>query len=141
MNSSQAYKIAEKLNGTTVSDHFGSEAFAANGRNFLTIWHETNSANVRLSLGDQKKFLDLGGDAFVEIDNAWGRQGWTKIQLEFVEKADLEKAIHAAYVYSATKTAVAKKKQPTKRTKKKWNLLTAEIVDLLIFKMGGKFAA
>jgi hypothetical protein len=51
----------------------------------------------------------FGSDAFSEIENSWGRQGWTTINLKFIDKNLFEKALKAAWVFSAEKTILPTK--------------------------------
>jgi hypothetical protein len=105
--------MARALSGVTEKDHFGSDAFYANKRIFATVWHERNEMNLRLSPVEQRRFLLLEGEGFVEIDNAFGRQGWTKVQLEFVGRKELTEALDSAWAFSATKMS---RKPKGKRT-------------------------
>ena len=103
MTSQSAYKLIEKFPSVSVKDHFGSDAFSANKRIFITLWHEKQEANIRLSPEKQKEFLETDGDAFSEINNSYGKQGWTKIHLKFIDSKLFEKAARAAWEFSAVK--------------------------------------
>ena len=103
MNSKLVCELAKSLPGVTVKNHFGSDAFYADKRSFVTVWHEKNEISLRLNIRQQQEFLEKGGEAFAEIDNAWGRQGWTKVYLEFVKKRALEEALKSAWENSANK--------------------------------------
>jgi hypothetical protein len=65
----------------------------------------------------------IDGDGFIEIDNAWGRQGWTKVQVEFVDRPEFLEALKSAWIHSAAKISrtfkdvVKKKAKPAKRRK------------------------
>jgi hypothetical protein len=115
MNSKQVYELAQALPEVSVKDHFGSDGFSANKRMFLTVRHEENRANLRLSPEEQRRFLSVDGDAFAQIENAWGRQGWTTVSLEYVDKSDFQKALQSAWDYSKTKTAKQTAKKKIKR--------------------------
>ncbi len=107
--------LAETLPGVTVKDHFGSDAYRANERIFATVWHEKNEVNLKLSLEDQRRFLSLDGEGFVEIDNGWGRMGFTKVQLAYVDRKEFEEALRSAWANTARKTA----RKPAKKSTKK----------------------
>lgn len=104
MTVKQAYELAKSLPEVSIKDHFGSDGFSAHKRMFLTLWLDTNRANLRLSPAEQKHFLSLDGEGFVALDNAWGRQGWTGVNLQYVERADFQRALASAWEYSKTKT-------------------------------------
>ena len=109
--------MAKELDGVIEKDHFGSDSFSANKRMFATVWHDHNSVNLRLSPKEQKEFLSMDGEGFLEIDNAWGRQGWTKVQLEFVDVDEFKSALLAAWKYSAVAVSRAGTKKPAKNKK------------------------
>lgn len=124
LTAQKACEMAETLDGVTVKDHFGSDAYCANKRIFATVWHDKNEVNLRLSLEEQLHFLSLDGEGFVEIDNAWGRQGFTKVQLDFVDPKNFAKALKSAWEHSVSKKSALSKVSPKakaakpKRTKK-----------------------
>lgn len=95
-----ALEIVNSFEGVTESEHFGGQAFSANGRIFATFWRDKNEVNVRLAFIDQQHFLEES-ECFQEIDNAWGRQGMTTILLEFVSRKIFHKAIESAWKYSS----------------------------------------
>ncbi len=105
ISSKAACDVIRKLSDITEKDPFGSDAFYANKRIFATVWHNENKVNVRLTLELQRKFLETDGEAFSEIDNAWGRQGWTTVQLEFVDKGLFSDAVQAAWESSNIKSS------------------------------------
>ncbi len=114
-----ASKLLNQLDGITLKEHFGAEAFCANGRMFATLWTEKKEVNLRLSRSEQQKFLLLDGEGFVEIHNAWGKQGWTRCQLEFVDSKDFEAAIQSAWKHSEVPTSKAKRVKPRQKKRKK----------------------
>lgn len=104
----EASELLRSLEGVSEKDHFGGDGFSANGRMFATVWHERGEVNLRLSPDEQREFLGRDGDGFAEIANAWGRQGWTKVQLEFLDARSFGEAANAAWRYSAQKTVPLK---------------------------------
>jgi hypothetical protein len=109
MKSKDTSGIIEALPGVTVKDHHGGDGYCAETRMFITVWHDRNEANIRLSPTDQRRYLSIDGEAFEEIHNAWGRQGWTKINLEFIDRKTFESALKSAFEYSGTKSPKLKK--------------------------------
>jgi hypothetical protein len=121
LSSKMACEIARSLPNVSEKDHFGSDAFYANKRIFATVWHNKNQVNLRLSPEQQYSFLEKDGEAFIEIPNAWGGQGWTTVQLEFIDRALFAAAAKAAWETSAIKFSrtPASKSSPKKTAKKK----------------------
>jgi len=101
VNIVQAEKLLRALPGITEKDHFGGDAFCANKRIFATAWHDKNTVNVRLTPESQQRFIKRDRKAFEQIDNAWGRQGWTTIHLDAVKAKDYRAALSAAFISSA----------------------------------------
>jgi hypothetical protein len=95
--------LAKALTGVTEYDHFGSAAFRTKGGTFVTVWHAKNSANLKLTVEQQRRFVLIDGEGFVEIDNAWGRQGWTTANLQFVDEEALREALELAWANTANK--------------------------------------
>lgn len=114
MNPKQACSMAAGLEGVTLKDHFGADSFSANKRMFLTVWHSSHQATLRLSPEHQREFLASDADAFSEQNNAWGKQGWTNVHLKHIGQAEFGRALAAAYEYSAVKVARPKAKAKTK---------------------------
>lgn len=104
MKSKDLCALIESLPGVTVKDHHGGDGYCANTHMFITVWHDRNEANVRLSPTDQKRYLSIDGEGFEEIPNAWGKQGWTKINLDSVDRKTLEAALKSAFAFSGTKS-------------------------------------
>jgi hypothetical protein len=59
LSTKTACKMAGALDGVTLKDHFGSDAYCANKRIFATVWHEKNEVNLRLSVEQQRRSAAL----------------------------------------------------------------------------------
>ena len=115
-----AAAVVEKMPGVTMKDHFGGDAYSANGRIFATFWHEENYINLRLSLEEQARFVSLDGEGFVEVEGGWGPMGFTRVHMEFVDRENFVEALKSAYEHSKEKRSwAAKTKKPTKKASKK----------------------
>jgi hypothetical protein len=119
LTAKQAGEMAAQLPGVGIRDHFGSDAYRTDGGIFATVWHERKIVNLKLTVEQQRQFVERDGEGFVEIDNAWGRQGWTTANLEFLEREDFEEALRSAWQNSATKAARRATKKTPKALKKK----------------------
>ncbi len=117
INSKTACDVIRKLPYISEKDHFGSDAFSANKRIFATVWHDKNKVNIRLTPDLQRKFLETDGEAFNEIDNSWGRQGWTIVQLEFIDRNLFSDAVQAAWESSGIKVSAKAAKTRTAASK------------------------
>lgn len=109
---------AAKLPDMLEKDHFGSDAFYANKKIFATFWEDKGEVNVKLTPALQSEFVAMDENAFFAIDNAWGRQGWTTIQLETVNKQHFQDALQAAWNSSALKVSRPKPRSKTSARRK-----------------------
>lgn len=99
----QVCNLARDFDGVTEKDHFGSDAFCANGRIFATVWHDKNRVTLMLNEEQQKTFLGRdGGEAFIPINNSWGRDA-IGVDIESVDRKIFAEALHVAWVNSANK--------------------------------------
>jgi YjbR protein len=116
-----ACDLARALAEVTEQDHFGSDAFRTPGGIFATVWHETRTVNLKLTSEQQRRFVELDGEGFSEIDNAWGRQGWTTANLEFLEREPFADALRTAWQNSQDSVArrLSKRRTTGKKTKSK----------------------
>jgi cell wall assembly regulator SMI1 len=114
-----AREMLLKLEGVTEKDHFENDTFYTNKRIFATIVNAKNNVNVRLPLDLQKSYLETDGEVFIEVNNAWGRQGWTTIQLEFIDKILFSDVIKVAWNFSGMKLGILVKKKSKAKKKKK----------------------
>jgi YjbR len=114
LSAKRALELVRELPDVTEYDHFGGNAFKGKGSTFVTVWEAKNTANLKLSPEEQRRFVMLDGEGFVEIDNAWGRQGWTTANLEFVDETAFREALAIAWRRSNEKARA----KPTSRKKK-----------------------
>lgn len=117
VDSRVACELIHKFGDVTEKDHFGSDAFSANKRMFATVWHNEKRANIRLTPELQREFLMQNSEAFEEIDNAWGRQGWTQVNLEFIDQETFLNALQAAFECSSIKAERAVSTKPKAKSK------------------------
>ncbi|GJD46098.1 hypothetical protein AFCDBAGC_3978 [Methylobacterium cerastii] len=77
--------------------HKGNPDFRVGGRVFATLWTEEDRLVLRLSPEDQARLLEADPDLFSAIDGAWGRRGWTNLDLDACEEELLRDALLAAW--------------------------------------------
>ena len=84
------------LAGTTVAPHFDREAFRVE-RIYATLVADGRTANLSLTPNKQEFKALLAPEAFVPVDNAWGKQGWTTVILERMTTDELRAAFMLAH--------------------------------------------
>lgn len=93
-------RIALSLPGTSEAPHFDRAAFKVR-RIYATLAADGLTANLFLTPDEQEFKCQLAPDVFQPLDNAWGRQGWTSVDLTAATEADLEAALQLAHRHGA----------------------------------------
>ncbi|WP_290861053.1 MmcQ/YjbR family DNA-binding protein [Flavobacterium sp.] len=70
---------------------------------FVTYNYEQSQVCLKLSPAEQRNFHSKHELSFYPVPNSWGRQGWTHIMLDIVDKQVLKEAIFSAYSANAPK--------------------------------------
>ncbi len=104
-------RIALSLAGVAEYPHFDRRAFKARVT-FATLAPDELSANIKFAPDEQALKCAVAPDAFAALDNAWGRQGWTRATLAALSEPDLRAALEMAWRHSAAKA----KKRPLRRS-------------------------
>jgi hypothetical protein len=68
---------------------------------FVTYNYEQSQVCLKLSPAEQRIFHSKHELSFYPVPNSWGRQGWTHVMLDIVEKRVLKDAIFSAYSANA----------------------------------------
>ena len=87
------------FNGSIENPHFDRRAFKVDKKKiFTTLQESSQTANVRLSIEEQKIFCDYGPSIF-PIPNKWGDQGWTTLDLAHLEKHLILEILTSGYQF------------------------------------------
>ena len=89
-------RIALSFPGTGEYPHFDRRAFKARVT-FATLAPDGQTANFKFAPDEQALKCAVAPDAFAPLDNAWGRQGWTKAILAALSEEELTAALEMAY--------------------------------------------
>jgi hypothetical protein len=98
-SSSEFRKIAMSLDGVTEAPHFDRQAFKVK-RLFATLAGDGTSVNLKFTPDEQEFKVMMAPEAFVPLDNAWGRQGWTMVRLEQIGAEELRAALLLAHAHA-----------------------------------------
>ena len=89
-------RIALSFEGVAEYPHFDRRAFK--GRvTFVTLAPDELTANIKFAPDEQALKCTVAPDAFAPLDNAWGRQGWTRARLASLTEAELRAALELAW--------------------------------------------
>ena len=100
--------MALSLPETTESAHMEHPDFRVGGKIFATLGYPSAGwAMVKLMPDQQQDFAHAAPEVFVAVKGQWGRRGATNVRLKAVKKADLRKALEAAWRNTAPKRMLA----------------------------------
>ena len=77
--------------------HFEKTSFRINNKIFATLDTRKQQANLKLSVIDQSVFSLIDETMIYPVDNKWGQQGWTIVELKTVNKRLLKDILSKAY--------------------------------------------
>jgi predicted DNA-binding protein (MmcQ/YjbR family) len=83
--------------------HFEKESFRVRKKIFATMDEKKRQVVVRLSEIDQSVFCAFDRTVIYPVKGAWGKKGWTLIELQKVKRDMLTDAIKASYCLVAPK--------------------------------------
>ena len=92
-------RAALALDGTTEAPHFDRAAFKVK-RIYVTLAADGATANFKFSPDEQALKCEVAPDAFAPVPNAWGRQGWTTIELAAASEDELRAAVEMAWAHA-----------------------------------------
>ena len=102
----QARAFALELPEVVEAGHMGKPDFRVGGKVFASL-----PAGARMSLrldpAEQAAVVGSAPDAFAPAAGAWGRQGWTVVQLAAVDPEELRELVVGAWRFRAPRKLLA----------------------------------
>ena len=95
-------KIALTFPEVTIKPHFEKISFQVKKKIFATYDEKNSKVAVKLSENDQGTFSSLSSYIY-QVENKWGKQGWTFIELNNVNPDLLTNILTVAYCEVAPK--------------------------------------
>ncbi len=96
-------KLALSLPEATEEPHFEKISFRVKKKIFATYDVKNKSACVRISEIDQHVYSSIDRTIIHPVDNKWGKQGWTIIEMNKINKELFNEVLTAAYCEAAPK--------------------------------------
>lgn len=90
-------KLALSFPETTEEPHHEKTSFRVKKKIFATYDHANNRACLKLSEIDQDVFASTNKSIIYPVDNKWGKQGWTLVELKKVRSDVFTDALTTAY--------------------------------------------
>lgn len=92
-------RMAMALPEVMSAPHFDRTAFKGK-RTFATLAGDGASVNLKLTPDEQEFKCQLAPEVFRPIDNGWGRQGWTVMNLAAATEEDVQAGLEMAYAHA-----------------------------------------
>lgn len=99
--------LALSLPEATEEPHFEKTSFRVKKKIFATYDEPRHRACIKLSEIDQDVFTSINSADIYPLENKWGKQGWTIIELNTVNQEIFFDAIKTAYCEVAPKKLAA----------------------------------
>lgn len=96
-------KLAMSFPEATEEPHFEKTSFRIKKKIFATYDDIKNRACIKLSEINQDVFSSADKTIIFPVDNKWGKQGWTLIEMRKVNKELFTDALTSAYCEVAPK--------------------------------------
>ena len=97
-------QLSLSFSGVEELPHFEKTSFRVKKKIFATLAVENKIACIKLSAIDQSVFCSYNKEIIYPVNNKWGNQGWTLIDLKKVPKNMLRDALTTAYNEVAKKS-------------------------------------
>ncbi|HEY6206585.1 MAG TPA: MmcQ/YjbR family DNA-binding protein [Chthoniobacterales bacterium] len=108
MTATQFRRTALSLPEAVESAHMHHPDFRVKGRIFATLGYpNNNSAVVKLTPEQQKRFVRNAGRVFQPVTGAWGRRGYTHVNLVAAKIDNIREALAVAWRNTAPKRLVS----------------------------------
>ena len=124
MTATQFRRIVLGLPGVVEASHMSHPDFrAANGRVFASLNEDQTRGTVSLTPELQADFLARAANVFIPAAGAWGRGGWTMIELKGADAEIVGEAVTLAWqrvsALPASKSGKAKKAKKATKAKRR----------------------
>lgn len=96
-------KLSLSFPETTEQDHFERPSFRVKKKIFAVLHTKDKRVVLKLSLIDQDIFSAYDNTIIYPIPGAWGKQGWTFVELQKVRKYMFKDALTLSYCEVAPK--------------------------------------
>ncbi|MGH8637409.1 MAG: MmcQ/YjbR family DNA-binding protein [Burkholderiales bacterium] len=119
MSTEDFRELVFELEGAVERAHMGHPDFRANGRIFASLHASEQWATVKLAPEEQQEFMRTHPDVFAPAAGAWGRQGWTTVQLNVARRGEVRGALLLAWQAALQKPASRRTSRPRSSPKHK----------------------
>lgn len=90
-------ELALALDNAVEQPHFEKASFRVNKKIFATLDNKNKRVVVKLPEIEQSVFCSFDQSIIYPVEGAWGKQGWTVVELDKVRKTMLADALKSSY--------------------------------------------
>jgi predicted DNA-binding protein (MmcQ/YjbR family) len=101
-------KLALSFPETVEEPHFENTSFRVKKKIFATLSVVDKRGCLKLSAIDQSVFCSFDKTIIYPVNNKWGKQGWTQVELKKMKIEMLKDALTTAYCEVAPKSLAEK---------------------------------
>jgi YjbR len=105
-------ELVLELEGAVERAHMGHPDFRVNGRIFASLHASEQWGTVKLTPEEQREFIRTHPGVFAPAAGAWGRQGWTTVQLNVARRGEVRSALLLAWQAALNKPASRRRSLP-----------------------------
>ncbi|MBL7683614.1 MAG: MmcQ/YjbR family DNA-binding protein [Flavipsychrobacter sp.] len=98
-----ARKLATTFDEVTEEPHFEVTSFRIGKKIYATMNEPEKRMTVKFTTFDQDVFCTFDKEVIYPVPNAWGKQGWTHVNLKKIRKEMLLDVLTVAYCTVAPK--------------------------------------
>lgn len=106
MNAAEFRSLALSLPEAVEDAHMGHPDFRVRGKIFATLGPDEDWGMVKLTPEQQASYVRAEDDVFESCNGAWGRRGYTKVQLAGAQESGIGQALMHAWRNTAPKRLV-----------------------------------
>jgi YjbR len=107
-------KLALGFEQVEEKPHFDKASFRVKGKIFATLDTQKMNASLKLTEADQSVYCSIKPAIATPATGAWGKQGWTLVNIQKAPKAIVTEALRKAYLH--TRPAEKTKSTPATRS-------------------------
>lgn len=96
-------KLALSFDQSVEQPHFEKTSFRVNKKIFATLDLIKLKASVKLSEVDQSVFCNFNSENIYPANDAWGKQGWTVLEIKNLKPEMIKDALSLSYCNIAPK--------------------------------------
>ena len=114
MDSQTVRAMALDMPGTVEKEHFGRPSYSVKKKTYITLWSAEQRAVMKMTPQQQAAFCEEHPDAFVPVQHALGKHGWTSVHMGDISERLFRYVVDLAWRNVAPKWLIPTRAAPPK---------------------------